>query len=332
MARGRVRRRLDQGIPLAYTRELADYWADEYDWRAREAALNRFDQYTTEIDGLDIHFIHQRSLAGRRLPVADHPRLARIDRRVPQGDRAVDRRRVRRGVPVAAGVRLLRQAREHRLGRRERSPQAWDTLMGSLGYERYGAQGGDWGAAVTTQIGRNGGRCAAIHVNMPLARPPASWTIRQRRRGRRWRRRLLPEVGLGLLETAVDTSADPRLRVGGFTGRAAGVDRREVLGVDGLRRPPGERAHPRRAPRQRDALLADRVRRRRRRGCTGRASTSSAAATVSSCPPVSRPSRRRSSRHRAAGARPATTSPIGRRCRAAVTSRRSSSPSCSSTT
>ena len=50
-----------QGIPLDYTRELATYWADEYDWRAREAALNRFDQFTTEIDGLDIHFIHQRS-------------------------------------------------------------------------------------------------------------------------------------------------------------------------------------------------------------------------------------------------------------------------------
>ncbi|PRC57046.1 epoxide hydrolase, partial [Mycobacterium sp. ITM-2017-0098] len=50
-----------QGIPLAYTRELAAYWADEYDWRAREAALNRFDQFTTDIDGLPIHFIHQRS-------------------------------------------------------------------------------------------------------------------------------------------------------------------------------------------------------------------------------------------------------------------------------
>ena len=50
-----------QGIPLNYTRELAAYWANDYDWRAREAALNRFDQFTTEIDGLDIHFIHQRS-------------------------------------------------------------------------------------------------------------------------------------------------------------------------------------------------------------------------------------------------------------------------------
>ena len=50
-----------QGIPLAYTREVAEYWADGYDWRAREALLNRFDQFVTEIDGVDIHFVHQRS-------------------------------------------------------------------------------------------------------------------------------------------------------------------------------------------------------------------------------------------------------------------------------
>jgi hypothetical protein len=58
-----------QGIPLAYTRELAGYWADVYDWRAREAALNRFDQFMTEIDGLDIHFIHQRSPHAQALPL-----------------------------------------------------------------------------------------------------------------------------------------------------------------------------------------------------------------------------------------------------------------------
>jgi pimeloyl-ACP methyl ester carboxylesterase len=55
----------------------------------------------------------------------------------------------------------------------ERIAQAWETLMGRLGYDRYGAQGGDWGAAVTTQIGRNGGRCVGIHLNMPIARPAA---------------------------------------------------------------------------------------------------------------------------------------------------------------
>jgi hypothetical protein len=58
-----------QGIPLDYTRELADYWANEYDWRTREAALNTFDQFTTEIDGLDIHFIHQRSTDDDAFPL-----------------------------------------------------------------------------------------------------------------------------------------------------------------------------------------------------------------------------------------------------------------------
>ena len=58
-----------QGIPLDYTRELADYWADGYDWRAREAGLNRFDQFVTEIDGLDIHFIHQRCARPDALPL-----------------------------------------------------------------------------------------------------------------------------------------------------------------------------------------------------------------------------------------------------------------------
>ena len=58
-----------QGIPLAYTRELATYWADDYDWRTRERALNRFDQFTTEIDGLPIHFIHQRSPHEQAFPL-----------------------------------------------------------------------------------------------------------------------------------------------------------------------------------------------------------------------------------------------------------------------
>ena len=75
-----------QGIPLAYTRELADYWANEYDWRSREAALNRFDQFITEIDGLDIHFIHQRSPPRGRLPAGDHAWLAGLNRGVSQGD------------------------------------------------------------------------------------------------------------------------------------------------------------------------------------------------------------------------------------------------------
>jgi epoxide hydrolase len=170
-----------QGIPLDYTRELADYWANEYDWRARESALNRFDQFTTEIDGLDIHFIHQRSPHDDAFPVVIthgwpgsivefHKVIEPLTNPTAHGGRAEDAFHVVcpslpgygfSGKPATTGWGIGKIA------------EAWDTLMSRLGYERYGAQGGDWGAAVTTQIGRNEGRCAAIHVNMPIGFPPA---------------------------------------------------------------------------------------------------------------------------------------------------------------
>ena len=161
-----------QGIPLSYTRELADYWANEYDWRAREAALNRFDQFTTEIDGLDIHFIHQRSSDDDAFPllithgwpgsIVEFHKV--IEPLTASGFHVV--------CPSLPGYGFSGKPSGTGWGV-GKIAEAWETLMGRLGYERYGAQGGDWGAAVTTQIGRNGGRCAAIHLNMPLGFPPA---------------------------------------------------------------------------------------------------------------------------------------------------------------
>jgi pimeloyl-ACP methyl ester carboxylesterase len=166
-----------QGIPLAYTRDLAAYWADGYDWRSREAALNRFDHYLTEIDGLDIHFIHQRSPHDDALPllithgwpgsVVEFHKVIEPLVNPPSG-RPEDAFQVIcpslpgygfSGRPTHAGWGVQKIA------------EAWETLVGRLGYDRYGAQGGDWGAAVTTQIGRNRGRCVGIHLNMPIARP-----------------------------------------------------------------------------------------------------------------------------------------------------------------
>jgi pimeloyl-ACP methyl ester carboxylesterase len=168
-----------QGIPLAYTRDLAAYWADGYDWRSREAALNRFDHYLTEIDGLDIHFIHQRSPHDDALPllithgwpgsVVEFHKVIEPLVKPPSG-RPEDAFHVIcpslpgygfSGRPTHAGWGVQKIA------------EAWETLVGRLGYDRYGAQGGDWGAAVTTQIGRNRGRCVGIHLNMPIARPAA---------------------------------------------------------------------------------------------------------------------------------------------------------------
>ncbi|MFZ0905817.1 MAG: epoxide hydrolase family protein [Mycobacterium sp.] len=168
-----------QGIPLAYTRELAAYWADGYDWRSREAALNRFDQFTTEIDGLDIHFIHQRSPHADALPlvithgwpgsIVEFHKV--IDPLVnPASGRAEDAFHV--VCPSLPGYGFSGKPAETGWGV-GKIAQAWETLMLRLGYDRYGAQGGDWGAAVTTQIGRNGGRCVGIHLNMPIARPAA---------------------------------------------------------------------------------------------------------------------------------------------------------------
>jgi pimeloyl-ACP methyl ester carboxylesterase len=180
-----------QGIPLDYTRELAAYWADGYDWRAREALLNRFDQFTTDIDGLDIHFIHQRSPHDDAFPliithgwpgsiVEFHKVIEPLTDPTAHGGRAEDAFHVVcpslpgygfSGKPTRTGWGVGKVA------------EAWETLMTRLGYDRYGAQGGDWGAAVTTAIGRNAGdnhrsrnggdinHCVAIHTNMPLGFP-----------------------------------------------------------------------------------------------------------------------------------------------------------------
>ena len=160
-----------QGIPLDYTRELAAYWAQDYDWRAREAALNRFDQFVTEIDGLDIHFIHQHSSNPDALPlIITHGwpgsvvEFHKVIEPLTEDFHVV--------CPSLPGYGF--SAKPSRTGWSvERIAEAWATLMGRLGYHRYGAQGGDWGSAITTQMGRNGNGCIAIHVNMPLGFPTA---------------------------------------------------------------------------------------------------------------------------------------------------------------
>jgi pimeloyl-ACP methyl ester carboxylesterase len=168
-----------QGIPLAYTRDLAAYWADGYDWRSREAALNRFDHHLTEIDGLDIHFIHQRSPHDDALPllithgwpgsIAEFQKV--IEPLVnPTSGRPEDAFHI--VCPSLPGYGFSGKPSRTGWGV-DKIAQVWDTLMVRLSYDRYGAQGGDWGAAVTTQIGRNRGHCIAIHLNMPIAPPPA---------------------------------------------------------------------------------------------------------------------------------------------------------------
>jgi pimeloyl-ACP methyl ester carboxylesterase len=173
-----------QGIPLAYVRNLCGYWADEYDWRRSEAHLNGFAQFRTMIDGLGIHFVHVRSPEADALPlvithgwpgsfVEFHKVVGPLADPAAHGGDPADAFHV--VCPSLPGYGFSdRPARHgwdvHRIAR------VWAELMGRLGYRRYGAQGGDWGAAVTTSLGhQDADHLAGIHLNMPVAFPdPAS--------------------------------------------------------------------------------------------------------------------------------------------------------------
>jgi pimeloyl-ACP methyl ester carboxylesterase len=159
-----------QGVPLGYLQELCEYWAHGYDWRATEARLNELPQFRTEIDGLGIHFIHVRSRDPDALAlILTHgwpgsiveflkvigPLSETFHVVCPSlpGYGFSDR-------PVQPGWGIDRIAR------------AWIELMARLGYERYGAQGSDWGTSISTSIAQQDpGRVVGIHLTPPLAPP-----------------------------------------------------------------------------------------------------------------------------------------------------------------
>jgi pimeloyl-ACP methyl ester carboxylesterase len=170
-----------QGIPLAYVQELATWWADEYDM-GLAARVNAFPQARVELDGLGIHFVHARSPEPDALPlVLTHGWPGSVteflevfgplsDPRAHGGDPADAFHVVAPSLPgygwsdkpVAAGWGI------------ERIATAWNELMTGLGYDRYVAQGGDWGAGVTTALAQQAPPgLVAIHLNLALALPDA---------------------------------------------------------------------------------------------------------------------------------------------------------------
>ncbi len=169
-----------QGLPLAYAQELCRYWADAYDWREREARLNRFDQFTTTIDGVDIHFIHQRSPHANALPllmshgwpgsVAEfHKVIEPLTDPTRFGGDAADAFHL--VCPSLPGYGFSGKP-THTGWSVERITHAWGELMQRLGYAHYVAQGGDWGSMVTTAIGlQDAGPCLGIHLTMPIVVP-----------------------------------------------------------------------------------------------------------------------------------------------------------------
>lgn len=169
-----------QGVPLAYVQEICRYWQETYNWREREAAINATPQFTTTIEGCDIHFVHVRSPHEDALPLLithgwPGSVVEFLDVVGPFSDPAAHG-----GDPADAfhvicpslpGFGFSGKPREKGWDA-ERIAKAWVELMSRLGYDRYVAQGGDWGAFVTTCIGSfDPEHCAAIHLNMPLVPP-----------------------------------------------------------------------------------------------------------------------------------------------------------------
>lgn len=174
-----------QGIPLSYVQDLCRYWLNEYDWSAAHARLNRFPQFRTELYGVGIHFLHVRSTHDDALPllithgwpgsvVEFHKVVEPLARPESYGGDPADAFHV--VCPSLPGYGFSDKPAAPGWGV-ERIASAWAALMRRIGYERYGAQGGDWGAQVTTAIGKHDPEhVAGIHLNMPIA-PPDSWQL-----------------------------------------------------------------------------------------------------------------------------------------------------------
>src|SRR5262245_36340388 len=170
----------EQGVPLAKLRALVGYWGTGYDWRRFEAKLNSFAQYRTLIDGLNIHFLHIRSRHANALPILiTHgwpgsviEFLKIIDpltNPTAHGGRAEEAFHV--VAPSLPGFAFSDKPTE-RGWNAARIAKAWTELMRRLGYNRYVAQGGDWGSVVTSTIAQQKAPgLAGIHLNMPIVSP-----------------------------------------------------------------------------------------------------------------------------------------------------------------
>jgi pimeloyl-ACP methyl ester carboxylesterase len=170
-----------QGAQLANLKELVRYWATGYDWRKAEAKLNAFPQFVTTIDGVDIHFIHVRSRHPNAMPmIITHGWPGSVFEQIKLigpltdptafGGRAEDAFDV--VIPSIPGFGFSSRPTATGWGV-ERVGRAWDILMKRLGYTRYVAQGGDWGAGVVAAMGRQApAGLLAIHTNLPAVFPP----------------------------------------------------------------------------------------------------------------------------------------------------------------
>lgn len=167
--------RWSRGVPVDYLRDLVDHWRHAYDWRTAEARLNSWPQFRTIIDGATVHFAHLRSPEPGALPLVmvhgwpgslvEFTKVAGplTDPRAYGGDSSDAFHLV---LPTIPGFGLSGATREPGW-EFHRAAAAFVQLMSLLGYDRYGTQGGDWGAAITREMGRrDAGRVVGVHLNL----------------------------------------------------------------------------------------------------------------------------------------------------------------------
>ncbi|HZN34384.1 MAG TPA: alpha/beta fold hydrolase [Pirellulaceae bacterium] len=171
----------EYGVPLSEMKPLVEFWRTGYDWRGQERKLNELNQFTTRIDGLDIHFVHVRSKEPGALPlvithgwpgsfVEFQKIIGPLTDPVAHGGKAEDAFHV--VCPSLPGFGFSSKPAE-RGWSSQRMAEVIAKLMARLGYERYGAQGGDWGSGVTRWLASaDGGHCIGGHSNFPSGGQP----------------------------------------------------------------------------------------------------------------------------------------------------------------
>jgi pimeloyl-ACP methyl ester carboxylesterase len=177
----------EYGVDLAYVKSLVSHWRSGYDWRRHESALNAFPQFTTELDGLTLHFIHVRSPHENALPlllVHGWPgSVVEFQEIIPMltepekfGGRSEDAFHII--APSLPGFGFSSAPREPGWNS-QRMAEVFAKLMVRLGYPRYGAQGGDWGGGIVRWLAANDGdHCLGAHSNFPGANRPATEPMR----------------------------------------------------------------------------------------------------------------------------------------------------------
>ena len=170
-----------RGVPTEYLRELVEYWQSGYDWRAAEAELNRYPQYVTEIDGADVHFLHVRSPEPDATPlIITHGWPGSVVEFLDVIGPLTDPRAYG-GDPADAFHVVIPHIPGFGFSGRTHTPgwdvphvaRAWAELMRRLGYDRYVAQGGDWGKVISLHVGlADPEHCIGVHINMLVTFPP----------------------------------------------------------------------------------------------------------------------------------------------------------------